>query len=351
MEPKSSATKTRNSISTRFGRSETQIADDTALDEDLRGQSSELYDSAIASLEQAEEARRAAAAFEENREIIRRAAESLRERLSRPTPPVQLDDADSLTADGAHAALTRERSRLAAHRAALQEAIQRSEDRSRRLADIAGQLGKLDQQHEALSGDVRVLDQEDLPDALEEAARIEILARREATMAAIAQLRNSLVLLEDRGALIPLEVDLAQQKVIASEDKVALLEEMSNQLRQRAADESLEAVLAAAEAAVTENPELEPIAAETKALATGLWGDDGVVDRSEHTVTALLATRKHLADVNRIVEITRRKFEAFGHRGSITRWWPDVPDDLPDMGPSLRSSINSTRRSRRSNIS
>ncbi len=252
-------------------------------------------------------------------------------RPAQPNPPVQLDDASSYTAEGARSALTRERSRLASHRAALQKAAERAEERTTRLADIAQQLGTLDQELESFSGDLRLLSEGDLPDELKKAARTALFARREAAVTAIEHLRNSLILLEERGALIPLEVDLAQRKVIASEDKVALLENIANGLRQRDADESLAEVIFAIDAATAETPELVDVATETKALAAGLWGEDGVVDRSETTVKALMATRKHVADIYRIVELTRRKFEAFGHRGSLTRWWPDVPEDMPDV--------------------
>ena len=36
--------------------------------------------------------------------------------------------------------------------------------------------------------------------------------------------------------------------------------------------------------------------------------------------------------LDRIVQLTRRKFEAFGYRGSLARWWPEVPDDFPEPG-------------------
>ena len=33
-----------------------------------------------------------------------------------------------------------------------------------------------------------------------------------------------------------------------------------------------------------------------------------------------------------MIQLTRRKFQAFGYRGSVTRWWPDVPQDFPGPG-------------------
>ncbi|MDH3816285.1 MAG: mechanosensitive ion channel, partial [Acidobacteriota bacterium] len=67
-------------------------------------------------------------------------------------------------------------------------------------------------------------------------------------------------------------------------------------------------------------------------LADTLWATDGVVAESERTVKALDNTRYYQAQLNRIAELTSRKFEAYGHRGSVTRWWPDIPEDFPEPG-------------------
>ena len=301
------------------------------MDDDLRQRVVELYDQAIASLETAEENLRASATFDADRQNTQRAVAALKVLLSQTDPTPSLDDTLGLTAEDAQIALTRERSLLAAYRAALQEATQLSEERSQLRTEFARRLGELDQQLEQASGDLRLLNEKEMPSELEEAARAALLAKREATITAIERYRQSLVLLEERGALIPLEVDLAQRRVSTAENEVALLEEISSRLRQQSAEESLNAVSEQADAAVTMTPVLAGIAAENKALALQLWGPDGAVERSEATEKSVLNTRKHLADVNRVVELTRRKFETFGHRGSIARWWPETPEDLPDL--------------------
>ncbi len=81
---------------------------------------------------------------------------------------------------------------------------------------------------------------------------------------------------------------------------------------------------------------LAPIAAETEELADVLWAEYGVVSLAEKTVKALETTRHHQAQLNRIAELTSRKFEAYGHRGSATRWWPDVPEDFPETGTTAK---------------
>ena len=53
---------------------------------------------------------------------------------------------------------------------------------------------------------------------------------------------------------------------------------------------------------------------------------------SEETTRTILHARKYLSDLERIVQLLRRKFEAYGTRGSIGRWWPDVPEDFPEPG-------------------
>jgi potassium efflux system protein len=57
-----------------------------------------------------------------------------------------------------------------------------------------------------------------------------------------------------------------------------------------------------------------------------------VVIESERVTRSLVNARKHLSDLERIVQLLRRKFDAYGHRGSVARWWPDVPDDFPEPG-------------------
>ena len=53
---------------------------------------------------------------------------------------------------------------------------------------------------------------------------------------------------------------------------------------------------------------------------------------------ALANTRKSLVDLERILQLTRRRFEAVGHRGDITQWYPENTSDFPGI-PETASEI------------
>jgi len=308
------------------------VADDSAMEEKLRQHILKLYDSAISSLETAADNRAAAESFERDRANVGRMVDSLRTDLAGAEPAPRVEVSNEFTVEQAEAALARERSRLAAHRDALRQAERLAEERAQSRTDIARQLGAVDQELELLSDELRRQGQREAPADLKLAARYNIQARREVALSKIAKLRASLALLEARGALVPLEVDIAQRRVTESEELVRRLEEISHGLRRRHAEVSLEQVHTLCDEASILSPELANIAAETRALAKRLWGPDGVAAESERTTRDTLATRKHLAELGRITELTRRKFEAFGQRGSVSRWWPTIPEDFPTLG-------------------
>jgi potassium efflux system protein len=308
------------------------VADDSAMEEKLRQHILKLYDSAISSLETAADNRAAAESFERDRANVGRMVEALRSDLARPEPPPRFDRPEDFTVEQTGAALARERSRLAANRDALRQADQLAEERAQSRTDIARQLGAVDQELELLSDELRRQTQRDAPADLKLAARTEVQARREVALSKIARLRASLTLLEARGALVPLEVDIAQRRVTESEELVKRLEEISRTLRRQNGQQSLDEVHALCDEVSKLSPELATVAAATRNFAERLWGPAGVVARSDETTGSTLATRKHLAELGRITELTRRKFEAFGQRGSLTRWWPAIPDDFPSLG-------------------
>jgi potassium efflux system protein len=309
-----------------------KVADDAAMDEGLRGRILKLYDAAISSLETAADNLAAAQSFERDRANVDRMVGALRTDLARAEPKPRVDRADELTVDQAEAALARERSRLAAHRDALRQAEQLAEERAQSRTEIARQLGAVDQELELLSDELRRQSQREAPPDLKLAARTDVQARREVALSKIDKLRASLLLLEARGALVPLEVDIARQRVTESEELVKRLEEISHTLRRQHAEESLDEVHTLCDEVSSLSPELATLAAQTRGLAEQLWGAEGVVARSDEATRNTLATRKHLAELGRITELTRRKFEAFGQRGSITRWWPAIPEDFPELG-------------------
>jgi len=302
------------------------------LGDDLRTQILELCDNAITSLESATDNRAAAVAFERERSGIDHIVGNLRAELEKPERRAQLSLPANPTVAQAEDALTRERARLAANRSVLRNQELLAEDRATSRNDISQRLGELDLELELLNAELRKQTESTARTDLKAAARMSVLARRDAALSEIEMLRAKLALLADRTALIPLETDLAQRRVSSNEELVSLLEETTHELRVEEARDSLKRIREQARQLAEELPELAPLATETEELAETLWAPDGVVSHSERTVKALDATRRHQAELNRITELTRRKFEAYGHRGSITRWWPDIPRDFPEPG-------------------
>lgn len=313
---------------------------DRALADDLRAQILELFDVAISSLEKEANNRAAAVAFERDRAGIDGIVESLRAELEKPEQQPQIRRPTNPTVAQAEDALTRERARLAANRSALRNQERIAEDRVKTRNDISQRLGELDLELELLEGELRKQAGSAVRTELKTAARLSVLARREAANSEIGMLRARLDLLNDRSSLIPMETDLVQRRVSFGQELVSMLEEATHELRVEQAREALGRIREQSRQLSEELPTLTQIAAETEELADILWATDGVVARSERTVKALDTTRHHQAQLNRIAELTSRKFEAYGHRGSVTRWWPDVPEDFPEPG-SVADTIQS----------
>jgi hypothetical protein len=309
-----------------------QAEANTALSVELQVRILELYDGAVGSLEAVEVKTAAAATADRERAGVGRIVESLRRELQRPERRAQLGLPQDPTVEQAEDALAEERARLNADRSALRDVERLAEERANSRIEIPQRLGALDQELEQLEDELRNLAQRDAHPEFKRAARFGVLARKEAALSEIRSLRASRSLLEAKGALIPLQVDQAQRRVVYSEQSVALHEEAARTLRRQGAEESLQEVREQSQSASELAPELAEIAAETRGFAELLWGPRGAVLRSEEAVKALLTTRKHISDLDRITILARRKYEAFGHRGAITRWWPEFPKGFPGPG-------------------
>ena len=73
-------------------------------------------------------------------------------------------------------------------------------------------------------------------------------------------------------------------------------------------------------------------------LAETLWAPDGVMADLLAADAALAQTRKNLVELERILQLTRRRFEAVGHDGDITQWWPRSTSEFPGI-PETASEI------------
>jgi potassium efflux system protein len=314
--------------------------ENAALGAELRTRIVKEYDEAIRTLEAAAVNRAEAVDSERQRAGVARQVEALRAELSRPEPQPHLPLPDDATTEQAEGALARERSRLEATRSALREIERLVEERSASRNEISRRLGALDQQRDALADQLTDAAQDDLHPDLSRAIRNNLLARREAIVAEAGALRAQLALLNARSVLIPWRIDKSRRRVVHSEAMVALLEEATRDLRRKDAQDSLRRVRELCANVTAQAPTLNQVAGETELLAEMLWSTDGIGVLLEEASKKLPEVRRYRSDLDRIVTQTHRKFEAMGYRGSLGRWWPQIPEDFPrpgDIGDRIRA--------------
>ncbi|RLE35718.1 MAG: hypothetical protein DRJ61_02560 [Acidobacteria bacterium] len=321
-----------------------QIADNAAIDESVRLRVEELYDKAVSLLETAARHEAEAVAFDRERAGIPRVAEALSERLAQQERPTHRALPENSTLDQVEDALARERSGLAANRSELRNVELLAEERASSRSDVSKRLGALDQERAVLADDLRSVSQMDSHPEVKKAERLLISVRNQAAGAEITKLRASLALIEENGTLIPLKVDIVRRRAAASERLVSELEDQAYQVRRRENLAAFASIRLQCKVAFEQVPELEAIASETERLAEYLYGSNGILAQSEANTKNLLTTRKHLDDLNRIGELTRRKYAAHGQGGSITRWWPVIPDDFPQPGAASSAVVRLEHR-------
>jgi potassium efflux system protein len=306
------------------------------LPDDLRSRILEILDAAAAALENTESNRAAAASYEREREGIDRIESDLRAELERRLPAPTLALPDDPTITQIEDAVARERARLEANTSALREQERLADDRAKTRAESSRRLGELDLTLELLDRDLRALANSSAPPELRTARRLHALARIEEVKSEAEMLRARLALLAERSSLVPLYIDLAQRRVDSSEEIVELHVARAREARREQARQVLIRVRDLSEQVAEELPQLTEAAIETEALAELLFGNDGIVTAAEQMTRDLTETRHFQAQLNRISELTARKFEAYGNRGSVQRWWPDTPDGFPEPGSISR---------------
>ncbi len=314
-----------------------RVAKDPNLSEELRTRITELLDGATAALEIADNNLAAKASYDRDRRGVDRTEADLKAELDRRRPKPKLALPENPTVSQAEDAVARERARLAANVAALREQQRLADERTKTRADTSRRLGELDLVLELLNHDLRAQVDSSAPLELKTAARLHTLARMEDAKSEVEMLRARLALLADRSSLVPLNTDLALRRVAISEELVALHVQKAEDLRFEQSRRVLARVHELSLQVAEDLPQLAALAAETEAIAELLLSEDGIISSAEQTSKDLAATRNFHAQLNRISELTTRKFEAYGHRGSIQRWWPDVPDDFPEPGAISRT--------------
>lgn len=309
-----------------------QAENNSVLSENVRSAVLKFCDDSIDSLQRAIDNRAAEAAYKRDLGGVDSQVRNLRAAIEQSERHLHLDLPENSTVDHANDALAREQARLAANRSALRDLERVAEDRRQARTDISERLGELDLELELFNDELRAEGDSTTRTELRHAHRLSILARKEAALTEVEMLRARLTLLADRSVLNPLEIDLAQRRVSTSEQVVNILVETTHELREEQARDLFGRIQEQSRQLAKELPTLAPLAAETENLAGVLWGPDGLIVRSESMATALVTIRRHQAELNRIAELALRKYQAYGRQGSITRWWPNVPEDFPKTG-------------------
>ena len=314
-----------------------QIEDNDGLEAGLKTQLLELYAQAISDLEEAAQADARVQEYQRERSNIGARVQTLRSELNRAERRARPSLPQNQSTEQVQSAMTRELSLLASLRLSLRDAEERAEERVRRRSEIANQLGTLDPQIESLTNELRAPSPLDISEQLKEAARTRLQARRQALLHQRDTLRAELALVEERAVLIPWQRDQAEVRVTRSEELVSLLEATLQELRRDEAQQSLEEVrLRSGE--VAQQQAFAGMAAEMEQLAEVLWAPDGVIAELLVADAALAQTRKNLVELERILQLTKRRFEAVGHDGDITQWWPRNTSGFPGI-PETASEI------------
>ena len=243
-----------------------------------------------------------------------------------------------MNAERLETALARERSLLSSLRVALRDTQELAAERLRRRNEVAQRLGRLDQELESVNAELREASELAGSDRLRQAARTRGSARRAALLAGSDELRAELRLVEGRAVLLPWQRDVAELKVARSERVTALHEVVLRDLRRREAESSLQDVRARAQEIAERLPGLATMTEAVTQLAETLWAPDGVMAESLRTDSALTETRKNITQLKSIIALTERRFEAVGHTGDITQWWPTTPAGFPRLA-EVRSEI------------
>jgi potassium efflux system protein len=309
-----------------------QVEGDATLEDDVRARALALYDEAISALQTAALDEERAEDLERERAGVSRLVDSLRRRLEEPPVEPTLALPEETTAAEADGLLARERARLNANRAALKNLDQLAEERSASRSEVSRRLGSLDQEIDTLNDELRASGQRELHPAERDALRKSVLARRQRARQEVGTLRARLSLLDAQATLLPWRRDQAQRRVDRSEKLVSLLRAETRRLSHLESEALLQRVRKQCAEASLLSETLAAVAVETEGYAETLWGPQGIVIESERVTRGLVNARKHLSDLERTVQLLRRKFDAYGHRGSVARWWPDVPDDFPEPG-------------------
>ena len=315
-----------------------RLAERSTLPEEVKQQALAAYDAALQALDEAADFERRRRQYAKREAEVRRAIRLLQRELDRPHREAALKLPERAAASMIEERLTQERSELNARREALRELTKLAERRAARRLEIARRIGVLNQKLEELDDRLRLLSQADVAPELRRAREAEVRAAQLRYRAEQAALEQELKLIEAETQLYPLQRDRAERRVAESERIVEQLQQRLAASRHAELQASLEEIRELCRKAAEANALLEEPAGEVEELAERLLGPDGMTIELERTGQKLTELRKHLADVESLAALTRRKYEAVQLHGVAAQWIPNIPADLPQPA-ELRQAL------------
>jgi len=313
-----------------------EVVTTDSLTDEMKVTLGKIYSSAIEAMQQVDEYEYIKNDYHRELLLTDQTLVSLLAELSELSVSPQVDSLDSMTVDQAEDALARERARHSANLAELHDQQLTADDMSETRSLISQRLGELDLRIDLLNKEYRAQQGSTEADVLRTAEKLRLLSLKAAAESESEMLRTRLDLLTGKSRYTPKNIDLAQRRVDYSQELVDIYEAQAKKLHEEQAEISLKNVKDLSTRLVSDFPQLSEIVSETELMAENLWGDEGLITSSEKISQALSEARNNQNQLRRISELALRKFETYGNRGNLSRWWPDMPEDFPEHGEVSR---------------
>ncbi len=299
-----------------------------ALEADEQQRLIDLYDQALGFLGQAREYERRVVSLE----VQLGRTDLLLQQLRDPTTDeIELEGLglpEAITSEVAAEVLTQRRAQLAAHEVTLRDLERQAEDNDARRDEIARRRLLLGQELEAAKGQMRTSG-EALENALFQGARrLAGASRIDALTQEDRVLQMEQALVGEQSNLIPLLRDRQRRYIEPTRALLSELHLLTRELHRQETLASLREVLNETAAFRQQIPSMSTMADEVDSLARELWSEEGIVLSSDRAIDGLVEIRRHLDELDRLIQNIRRHFEAVGLE-DMGSWWPNPPEDLP----------------------
>ncbi len=191
-----------------------------------------------------------------------------------------------------------------------------------RAEAIATRRAEIREQIQSIGDEMSVLALASASPQWEQASRTALQARRQAVQEELLAIGMERDAVELRRQLIPLQREAYLLKLEADERYLADLAVRKANARTQDTKRSLDATVAEARSLSKGIPKLAALSAEVEALASGLWGEQGIEVKVDRTAAHAERMRVALGRFTEITTNTRRRYENSGLFSSADQWWP-----------------------------